>query len=195
MDYARGMFQRWPISCSPSVASLWTAPVAAPVWTVLSRTQAHLKSRCKGVMKLAKKTLTEMVNRIGGWDVKNPVHSKMKCIWKSDIAFTRYLCEVLLYGLCLIRVWVFRMFPLVSRGRDGENQTALRNSLRVFEGKLFSHDGCVEVMRKYCFEAFGCNFHLYSWSFFFGTRIFESMLTCVGLYINYINCTLISMFS
>jgi hypothetical protein len=74
-----------------------------------------------------------MVDRVGDSDVKKPVHRKIKCIWKSDVAFKRYLCELLLYGFCLIKV--FREFPLASRGRYGENQTALRNLLRVFESK------------------------------------------------------------
>jgi hypothetical protein len=50
-------------------------------------------------MKLTNNALTEVVHRFGGSDVKKPVHRKVKRIWKSDIAFTRNLCEVLLYGL------------------------------------------------------------------------------------------------
>ena len=73
-------------------------------------------------MKLTNKTLTEMFNRIGGSDVKRLAFRKMKRVWKSDVAFRRYRCEVLFYRLCLIYVVGSKSFrPDIQKPRQLEN--------------------------------------------------------------------------
>ena len=192
LDYARGMFQRWPVPCSPFVASLWTVRDVTSVLTVLSRTQAHLRVVMfseQGHIKRTNKAPTEMVNRIGASDVKKAVYRKMKWFGKviPSLRVIVFICRGYVSCKCSV---CFLLCPA-----DVMRTTTLWNSLPVLHSKYYSHRGYVKSDAQLLPKFLGAiwilihdlSFFIYFILFFIIiiTWIFERILTFGNLYITY----------